>query len=212
MCIRHVAELYFLGKREMAKKRIQKLKAAGLVGEYRREPTEPAILRLMTAGLRLLEAEGVLGLYSPMAMEVHARRLRVSDSRMRHEIAVMDALVGVVREVRADEAASEVGFCAWPDLLSIPGETVRKPDAAVFVRTADGGRRTVYIEADRSTESLAVILEKVRDYAEGPEGTEAVFMFETEARRQSVETILGRMAPHALERVRCRARTDVPSE
>lgn len=202
MCARHVAELYFPGRREMAKKRMQKLKAAGLVGEYRREPTEPAILRLMPAGLRLLESEGILGLYPPMPMDAHARRLRVSGSRMRHEIAVMDALTGAVREARAGRAHDAVGFCAWPDLIAIPGETVRKPDAAVFVRTTAGRRQTIYIEADRSTESLAVILGKVCDYTECPEGVEVLFVFETEARWRSVEASIRRMVPSAIGRVR----------
>ena len=42
----HIATIYFDGKREYTKKRLQKIKAAGLIGERRRNANEPAILFL----------------------------------------------------------------------------------------------------------------------------------------------------------------------
>jgi hypothetical protein len=42
----HAATLHFGGSKEAAKKRLQKLKAAGLVSERKRRPTEPAALFL----------------------------------------------------------------------------------------------------------------------------------------------------------------------
>lgn len=188
----HVAEIYFGGKREMAKKRLQKLKGAGLVAERPRFPAEPAVLRLTAAGLRILDAEGVLAEYPPMPLAAHLWRLRVSESRLRHELAVMDAVSDVFRAAREGGGFEVRAFDAWPQRV---GERwARQPDAVIYVQ-AVGGPLTLCVEADRSTESLSVVLSKVRDYAETP-GREAVlFSFDTAARCRSVESQVRRHFP-----------------
>lgn len=42
----HVATLYFEGKREYTKKRLQKLKTTGFIGERTRRVNEPSLLSL----------------------------------------------------------------------------------------------------------------------------------------------------------------------
>ena len=46
----HIATLYFGGKSEYTKKRLQKLKAAGLISERPRRMNEPAVLCLTRKG------------------------------------------------------------------------------------------------------------------------------------------------------------------
>jgi predicted transcriptional regulator len=56
----HVAVLYFDGRKESAKKRLQKLKAAGLVGERKRHVNQPSVLFLTRTGLLLFQKHGIL--------------------------------------------------------------------------------------------------------------------------------------------------------
>jgi len=60
MTARHIAALYFDDKSEMTKKRLQKLKAAGVIAEKRRRTYDPAILFLTPKAFRLLKEEGRL--------------------------------------------------------------------------------------------------------------------------------------------------------
>src|ERR1017187_10019418 len=59
----HATALYFKRKNEAAKKRLQKLKAAGLISERPRRAFEPSILFLTRKGLVLLQDKGVLNDY-----------------------------------------------------------------------------------------------------------------------------------------------------
>src|SRR5438132_989366 len=59
----HIAGVFFDGKREYSKKRLQKMKAAGLVGERRRRVNEPAALFLTSKALAILNRHGILSEY-----------------------------------------------------------------------------------------------------------------------------------------------------
>ena len=56
----HAAALYFDGKGEAAKKRLQKLKSAGFIAERPRRTFEPSVLFLTRNCLGLLQGRGVL--------------------------------------------------------------------------------------------------------------------------------------------------------
>src|SRR6202043_530058 len=60
MTASHVATLYFGGKKEAAKKRLQKLKAAGFISERKRRVNEPSILFLTRKGHALLTDEKLI--------------------------------------------------------------------------------------------------------------------------------------------------------
>src|SRR5688572_475912 len=60
MTLDHIAALHFSGKREMAKKRVQKLKAAGYLAERPRQASEPAIMHITGLSLDLLKERGDL--------------------------------------------------------------------------------------------------------------------------------------------------------
>ena len=77
----HIATLYFDGKREAAKKRLQKLKTAGLIGEPKRKPYEPAVLFLTPLASKLLHREGKLAQYSHLELPAIERRSSVRGGR-----------------------------------------------------------------------------------------------------------------------------------
>jgi hypothetical protein len=53
----HIATVYFDGKKEAAKKRLQKIKNAGLIGERKRRVNEPAVLFLTRKAHTLLNQQ-----------------------------------------------------------------------------------------------------------------------------------------------------------
>jgi len=57
MTAEHIAMIYFDGRSEAGKKRLQKLKAAGFVGERTRRAFQPSVLFLTRKGLGVLQAE-----------------------------------------------------------------------------------------------------------------------------------------------------------
>jgi hypothetical protein len=63
----HIAVLYFNGSREAAKKRLQKLKTAGFIGERKRKAYEPAVLSLTSKAFAILREHGILAEYPQLA-------------------------------------------------------------------------------------------------------------------------------------------------
>ena len=63
MALAHAAALYFEGKPEATKKRVQKLKAAGYVRERQRQTYEPSVLLLTSGAFTLLSEQGHLANY-----------------------------------------------------------------------------------------------------------------------------------------------------
>jgi hypothetical protein len=170
MTIQHVASLYFEGHGEYAKKRLQKLKSAGLLTARPRKQFEPAILFLTTKGIATLHDRRLLELYPKFDIPTLARRACVSDITLQHELAVMDLKVAFHVATRTRSALSILEFTTWPILnqFTVLGELV-KPDAFVRVRerTDDGIVRehSFYVELDRSTELLATLCRRARSYA-----------------------------------------------
>jgi len=64
MTLDHAAVIYFDGRREAVKKRIQKLKSTGFIGDRPRNRFESAVHFLTRKGLQLLEAQGIFGDYA----------------------------------------------------------------------------------------------------------------------------------------------------
>src|SRR5690349_8261079 len=86
----HIATLYFEGKREYAKKRLQKLKAAGLIAERRRRMNEASVLFLTRKGFGFLSGEGHLSGYPEPNLSFFESRSNVSEFTLRHELEIMD--------------------------------------------------------------------------------------------------------------------------
>ena len=172
----HAAALYFEGKGEAAKKRLQKLKSAGLISERPRRAFEPSILFLPRAGLVLLQKRGVLNDYPAFDLPVLDRRARVSDLTIRHELEVMDVKTAFHAGIKSAKNFAVAEFSTWPLLNEFkayrPGHNsvgvLVKPDGFIRIHEteADGGKfeRTFFLEVDRSTETQDVLIARAGCY------------------------------------------------
>jgi len=113
----HIATLHFDGKPEAAKKRLQKLKAAGLLGERKRRPYEPSVLFLTRQALALLDAQGVLAEYPRLDSDSLDKRSRVGVLTIRHELEVMDVKAAFHSAIKRAPLFKIAEFTTWP-LLS----------------------------------------------------------------------------------------------
>lgn len=159
----HVSVLYFDGRREAAKKRLQKLKNAKLVDDCRRHVSEPAVLFLSKKGLGVLESFGVLLNYPRYSLSSFEKRMRVSDQTIRHELDVMDVKASFHRSLLNRKELKIEEFCTWPALYEFTvvrrefgREIPVRPDAFLRIHEAeiDGGvsEHCLFLEVDRSTE------------------------------------------------------------
>jgi len=174
----HAETLYFEGKSEATKKRLQKLKAAGLIAERPRRAFEPSILFLTRKGLMLLREHGVLAEYPPFHLPALDKRARVSDLTIRHELEVMDVKAALHAAIRNVPAFSIAEFSTWPLLNEFtayrPGytgaEVPVKPDGFIRIHEteADGGKfeHAFFLEVDRSHEVQDKLLGKAVGYFE----------------------------------------------
>jgi len=176
MSASHIAELYFDGRKEAAKKRLQKLKSAALIKERPRRAFDPAVLFLARAGLRLLDQHGVLSSYPHIGLTALEKRARVSDLTIRHELEVMDVRVSFNSSIKKQPIFLIEEFCTWPLLHQFeatrPGyegaEVVVKPDGFIRIHEneKDGGlsEHTFFLEVDRSSESLDTLVSRAGCY------------------------------------------------
>lgn len=172
----HATALYFEGKPEAAKKRLQKLKSARFIAERPRRAFEPSVLLLTRAGIQRLEAEGILAEYPSFDLPALDRRARVSDLTIRHELQVMDVKTAFISAIKNVPAHAIAEFSTWPLMNEFrafrPGhnrEEVRvKPDGFIRIHESetDGGKfeRTFFLEVDRSTEQQDVLVARAGCY------------------------------------------------
>jgi hypothetical protein len=174
MTLGHIAVLYFNGKKEMAKKRVQRLKAAGLVRERPRHQTEPSILFLAKKALELLRNRGHLCGYPTIAISQLEKRTSVSALTLRHELEVMDVKTAMTAAVNKTERFRIAEFSTWPRLNQFKscrpdGERVMvKPDGFIRIEEAEAdgelSEHTFYLELDRSTEGPDVLADRCHCY------------------------------------------------
>ena len=164
MTVEHAAVLHFSGRRESAKKRLQKLRAAGLVLERPRSPFEPAVLHLAHKGLSALRDRGFLDGYHPATL---SPRAGVSDASLRHELDILDIRAAISRAVQGTDCLSLADFVTWPPLIQFRiGETLVKPDGLIRILEKGDivGEHRFFLEADRSTEAQEVLAAKAACY------------------------------------------------
>jgi hypothetical protein len=173
MTLDHIAALFFDGRREAAKKRAQKLKAAGLLSERPRRSTQPSALHLTPKALRVLGEHGALAAFPKLNAAALGKRLQVSDLTLAHELEVMDIKAAFAAAIRATSHLELVEFSTWPllnqfSVKSVTGAVTTKPDAFIRIheRESDGEKseHAFYLEVDRSTESQTVLAAKARQY------------------------------------------------
>jgi hypothetical protein len=162
MTLSHAAALHFDGRKEAAKKRVQKLKAAGLIGERPRRARDPSILHLTAKGIAILGDRGVISNYPNFSRPYLEKRARVADSTLRHELQVMDVKTAMVTAIRKADGLHLETFNTWPLLNEFianhpDGERVTvKPDGFLqFLEHAPDGEKfkyTFFLEVDRGSE------------------------------------------------------------
>lgn len=164
MTAAHVAALYFAGRPEAAKKRLQKLKALGVIRERPRRSTEPAILFITRRGCEALESRGALADYPAVGRAAMEKRARVSELTVRHELEVMAVKAALSPAIDALAGLQVAEFSTWPQLFKFKArqltldrrEVTVRPDGFIRIHEIerDGGRseHTFFLEVDRSTE------------------------------------------------------------
>lgn len=169
----HVSALHFGGKAEYAKKRLQKLMAAQLVGERKRQVNEPSILFLTRKGFSLLKKEGRLSDFPPLGADSFAARADVSSHTLVHELEIMDVKAAFHRGMADSDKFSIAEFSTWPALnqfeIAFPGiDRLRKPDAYIRIHEREGGSaeyfHDCFLEVDRSTKDQGRLAEQVCAY------------------------------------------------
>lgn len=173
MTTAQAAALFFDGRAEAAKKRLQSLKAAGLLAERPRKASDPAVLYLTKAGIEVLDERGVLNRYPTFGVAALVKRAAVSPLTVAHELDVMDTRVAVHAALKREAQRSLVEFSTWPKLHEFESETARsmplvvRPDGFVRVREkgAEGDfEHAFFVEVDRSSESLDTLVQKAAAY------------------------------------------------
>lgn len=174
MTLAHAAALHFDGRSEAAKKRVQKLKAAGYVTERPRKSRDPGILTLAAKGFKELTAGGHIGDLPRLSAEAFSRRARVSDLTIRHELAVMDVKAALVPAVRSTVNMRVVEFTTWPLLNEFAVDVPRrsrvtvKPDGYLRIEeeAADGAvfEHAFFLEVDRGSETLSTLADRALCY------------------------------------------------
>jgi Replication-relaxation len=169
----HAAALHFSGSKDAAKKRLQKLKAAELLSERTRRPTEPAALFLTAKGFAHLRDHGALAEYPALSARTFEKRAAVSELTLRHELEVMDVKAAFHLAVSEMGNVSIPEFGTWPLLhqfdVSRNGhqDTTVKPDGFIRIheKQQDGiSEHAFFLEVDRSSESLDTLVAKAHCY------------------------------------------------
>jgi hypothetical protein len=178
MTAAHIATLYFDGKKEAAKKRLQKLKVVGLIAERRRSAFEPAILFLTRKALAILHKRGIPAAYPPLDSSSLDKRSRVSDLTLRHELEVMDVKAAFYSAIKKTELFTVAEFSTWPLLYQFDAfrvgqggaEVTVKPDGFIRIheKETEGhlSEHTFFLEVDRSTETQDTLVARAGCYFE----------------------------------------------
>lgn len=174
----HISALYFDRKREATKKRLQKIKAAGLIGERKRRVNEPSILFLTGKAFALLQQHGELSGFPPLGPLSFQARARVSDLTIRHELEVMDVKAAFYSAIAKTSRFKIAEFSTWPLLYQFEATragydratVLVKPDGFIRIheKEEDGSisEHTFFLEVDRSSETQATLVSRAGLYVD----------------------------------------------
>lgn len=178
MTAEHIAPQFFDGSREAAKKRLQKLKGAGLItARARRSMNEPVVLFLTRKALTVLQDKGILSEYPSLSLTTLENRANVRELTIQHELQIMDVKAAFHVALAKEGKSSIERFSTWPLLhqfeVSRPGygPDIRvKPDGFIRIHEREAGGKgyahDFFLEVDRSSEKLDTLVNKAVCYLE----------------------------------------------
>jgi hypothetical protein len=173
----HIAVLFFNNSREAAKKRLQKLKAAGLIGERKRKAYEPAVLSLAPKAFAVLREQGVLTEYPQLGTAALDKRIRVSPLTIQHELEVMDVKTAFHSVIKKTSEFSIAEFSTWPLLHQFEAfrsgyggtEVLVKPDGFIRIHETQNDEKfehTFFLELDRSSQTQDTLVARASAYVD----------------------------------------------
>ena len=171
----HIATLYFDNKLPYTIKRLQKLKAAGFIAERKRNANEKSVLFLTRKAFVLLSSQGKLEEYPSLGKNTFEARANVSERNLRHELEIMDVKAAFHAALSKSEKFSILKFSTWPRLYEFNvsrngsgSEIPVKPDGFINIHEREEGTKgyahDFFLEVDRSSEKLDVLIEKAACY------------------------------------------------
>ncbi|MGD0463679.1 MAG: replication-relaxation family protein [Tepidisphaeraceae bacterium] len=165
--------IYFDGKAEPAKKRVQKLKSAGIIRERPRRLYEKSVLFLTTKGFKRITEDGKLSDFPQLSVAAFETRSRLSDLTLRHELDVQEVKTAFASALKSTDFTLKE-FSTWPLLSQFrasPGDgsiVEVKPDGFIRIHESDDSGDTFewafFLELDRSTETLETLAARARCY------------------------------------------------
>lgn len=175
MTASHISSLYFEGKREYTKKRLQKIKAAGFIGERKRNANQLSVHFLTRKGFAHLKNDGQLSEFPSLSANSFEARANVSHFTLRHELEIMDVKAAFHAALAKSEAFSIAEFSTWPLLHQFEtsrdgygSDVLVKPDGFIRIheREADGGlsEHCFFLEVDRSSETQDTLINRAEAY------------------------------------------------
>jgi Replication-relaxation len=178
MTASHTAALYFDGRMESARKRLQKLKQAGLIRDRLRHYFEPRALVLTTKGFDVLKRHNQLGGFPVITDAEFEARSRVSPLTLRHELECASVKAALHSALARLPDTFKIECTTWPlmcqfraRLPSASGygatSVIVKPDGflSFHQRDADGiAEHCFYLEVDRGTAAQKVLAERAACY------------------------------------------------
>ena len=175
LTLKHASVFVFGGSREAAKKRVQKLKANGLVLERRRKAYDLGVLFLSKKGFQCLQENGEVP-DDFGNIRSFSKRAAISELTLRHELEVLDVRLAFFEATAKQPNLSIEEFSTWPRLYEFSvndrekssGVKTVKPDGFIRLheKDVDEGKweHMFFLEVDRSTEKLAILVERARHY------------------------------------------------
>jgi hypothetical protein len=175
MTASHITTLYFEGKRAYTKKRLQRLKVAGFIGERKRNANEPSILFLTRKAFTLLTGQGQLSEYPSLGKNSFEARANVSEQTLRHELEIMDVKTAFHGALAQSGKFSISTFSTWPLLHQFEtarnghgADVLMKPDGFISIyekeEGAQGFAHDCFLEVDRSSEKQNALVAKAGCY------------------------------------------------
>ena len=178
MTVGHAATLYFESNIETAKKRMQKLRRAGLIRDRARHAHEPMALLLTKKGFHLLKRHGHLEGYPVLSDAQFDIRSHVSALTLRHELQVVGVKAALLAALSTRTNVHVITCTTWPLLSQFQthqpaasgyggASVIVKPDGYLCLHEKDAAgiaEHHCFIEVDRGTESQTVLAERATSY------------------------------------------------